>query len=211
MLPTGMIRILSLFLLLFPAIASVQAGTILYSTDGTATPGFTLSEGSGGLPGDGGTRAVAFVPTASGEVSTLVAPLSQGSPTAVFQLFTDAAGAPGTMIDEFDFVVPSTAVGGQGVELLTAPSTMSAGLSAGSTYWLESDPKVFWFGSSPAVFGMAWTTGGAIYPYSQLGAFAITSVPEPASSAMTAGFFSLAGIVLLFRRVKRLPRKLRSI
>jgi hypothetical protein len=84
------------------AVASLaSANTVLYSTDGTATPGFNSANGYGSYAGSNATAAM-FVPTASGILGDVVAAtgsVGNGAFQEGLELRQDDSGAPGTLID----------------------------------------------------------------------------------------------------------------
>jgi hypothetical protein len=184
------------------AIALPARAGVIYSTDGTSTPGFSASYGFGGSSAP--SVAMQFVATTSGALSSVSVPLGLlgGDPTVVFEVLTDVAGAPGVVLDSLSFTIPSSTP-----TLLTASSTADPLLSAGTTYWLESEwtaqQVVLWFGTNPKVGGTAWSsTGGTQTGQEYLAAFALqgAQTPEPSPGVM------LAIGALFFARLKRRRR-----
>lgn len=163
------------------------SASIIYSSDGTATPGFTNTAGFGGPFAPN--VAMRFVASTSGVLSTITVPLSMVAPNSsvVFQLLADMGGAPGVVLDSFTFTVPGSPT------LLTANSTSHPLLTAGAAYWIESgwtmQQRVLWFDANPVASGTVWSSTGGVETDQALAAFALqsaTQVPEPSEGVLFA-------------------------
>src|SRR5258706_10980388 len=85
---------------------STSFATILYSTDGSAAPGYTPGlfwMASSTLGGSVVSVEMEFTSNFTGTVASIVVPLSGSLSDATFVLRTDAAGFAGLSIDTFTF------------------------------------------------------------------------------------------------------------
>jgi hypothetical protein len=167
--------------------------------------------------------ATAFTPSVSGALADAQIVVFQvlgfgGDPHFNVSLFSDLAGAPGTLIEQFgtDLTAPATLLGG----IVTAQSSFNPELLAGTQYWLVLTPfdsftEIGWeqggsqpvptdFTTSPLGVG-GWTPVSGPNPELQ---FQIDGVPEPASVLLLATAFGL--IVLLRRKAANHPASWRA-
>ena len=199
----------------------VMAGTasagILFSTDGTATPGFNTGPNAYGAyanPG-GDAEAAKFVATSSGILSFLeIAADTGGNGTFQenFELRLDNGGVPGTVIDTIAVNLPNSPM------LVSGNSTSHPALTAGQAYWLEDTiPPTALVGmrlSSPGVSGVVLGSSTNNGPWESvcpscgglLPAFALVSqdaaTPEPSTGALSIGVFLLACVFYASRLFK---------
>jgi hypothetical protein len=176
------------------ALASLSHAGLIYSTDGTATPGFNSGPGYGSYAGSNSTAAM-FVAASSGLLEDIVVAVSSvdgGTFQENIELRLDNAGVPGTVIDTIAITIPNSQ------QLVTGLSASHPTLTAGQAYWLEDTVPptalVGWYLSSPPISGAVRASTGNDGPWQAtcpscsgvLPAFALnsqaTEVPEPASS-----------------------------
>lgn len=151
--------------------------------------------------------ATPFVPTGGGNLEDIVTPIFSLDPPVTFGLYTDSAGQPGTLLEDWSVSVP-----GFPAQLVTLTSVQNPLLSADTPYWfvisLTSAQKneLAWYQNSQGVDGGIWLgfgltnltqfTPGSPTPAIQLNSTAEASTPEPASGI-------LLGSALLLLLVKR--------
>lgn len=176
-----------------------EAGTILYSTDGTATPGYDSGAGYGSYAGSNSTAAL-FTASASGTLDDIVVAASSvgnGTFAESIELRQDNSGTPGTVIDTFSVTFPNSPA------LVTGTSTSNPSIVSGQSYWLEEaippSAVAAWFVASPAVSGTvrASTTNDGPWQATcpqcngDLPAFALiaqtATVPEPSTVELSLG------------------------
>ncbi len=198
-------RILLGMLLACASSSVLSAGTILYDTFG---PGLTTD--STLFAGGGSTIIVGtpFVPSMTAQLGTVVAALGSNGGTAyAFSIWTDLAGDPGAMLEQWP-VSPSSSIaniqfssvleptlysGTQYWALYTATASANAGLDWG--YYNLSPSGGFWLGSSPT--GLVQVAANFAKPALHIEG---TTVPEPSTSVLFAS-------VVAFLAVARHRRK----
>ena len=165
-----------------------QASTVLFSTDGTATPGFNAS-GALSLSLNH-LEEIQFSATTTGTIGSLViAAETDPATTQAFDILTDNAGTPGTLIDIISIVVP----GGNIPAEISGNSTMNGALIAGNIYWISPEAQtgnVSWIVASPPVNLLQFFNNQPFFGVQPAGAFALVSsasVPEPGSIALIGG------------------------
>jgi hypothetical protein len=184
-----------------------QAG-IIFSTDGTATPGFFPSFGTGSDnttfshanqftvgAGDGGVL---------GQLITAGSTEGGGPFTETFSLFTDNGNTIGTLIDTIDVNVDATG------QLLTGNSTTNPFLVDGGTYWLEAGltpaagENFFWLESNPPVGAARWYSSVSGYfsgqPFEAFALVTASDTPEPSSLWLL--FAALPALAVVRKRAK---------
>ena len=132
------------------AVVSLMGALAVLSTPLHADVVFTNLTGSccGGLAVAGSnfgsvSLATAFTPSVSGSLADAQIVVFQvlgfgGDPHFNVSLFSDLAGAPGTLIEQFgtDLTAPATPLGG----IVPAQSSFNPELLAGTQYWLVLTP-----------------------------------------------------------------------
>ena len=203
----GRISLLSLIVI------SAQAAT-LYSTDGTSTPTFSDAGGfSLYAPLPPTAIAMRFLASQSGTVVGVTVPLSAnvtGPSSETFELLTEAAGIPGSVLDTLTF----TGISGSGPALYTANSTLHPTLIANTPYWLEATATdqfvlIAWYSALPGVNGTVWASSAGLEANQELAAFALSgqNVPEPSAVCLfVAGALSLLGMFKLRERRRQQRR-----
>jgi hypothetical protein len=182
--------------------------SIFFSTDGTATPGYTPGlfwTASFTLSGPSSVSVeMQFTSSTTGTVTSIVAPLSATLSDVTFALRSDAAGMAGVVIDLFTFhSVTGTP------QLLSAPSMNHGQLTAGTLYWLEAvapvpsiqNQSVNWYDALPSVNGNVEVENPvpAVLTNQSMAAFAVNGiVPEPATLFATG--LALVLLSVLYRR-----------
>ena len=205
-------RLGTVFLSLF-ALASLSRASLIYSTDGTAAPGFNSGAGYGSYVGSNSTAAM-FVAASSGILSDIVVAASSvgnGTFQENIELRLDNSGVPGTVIDTIAITVPNSPA------LVTGISTSNPSLIAGQKYWLEdTEPPtavVGWHLSSPAISGTVLASTSDNGPWEPTcppcnGVFPAlaligqsTAVPEPSTVELILG--SVLVVIALRRTLCR--------
>jgi len=196
--------------------AAVAPASVIFSTDGTATPGFFPSNGTSN------TSAVfhAFqfmVGAGNGGVLDQMAVAGQSTTafTETFEILSDNAGVLGSLLDTIPI-----AVTGDGVSrLYSASPASSLTLVGGTTYWLEAtspsgSDAFFWPEANPIVNTSEFSSASGTFPGQPSAAFALLSapansgVPEPATWLLSlSGFLSLV-LFQARRSRRRTPRPL---
>jgi len=201
---------LSAALLGFCAIVSAAHASILFSSDGSATPSFNTGTGYGSYASANSTAAM-FQAASSGVLTDLVVAndsVGNGSFPEVLELRQDNAGVPGVVIDTFTVTLANSA------GLVTAASSTHPSLVAGQTYWLEDTippmALVAWRLSNPAVPGTVLASRSNDGPWQStcpdcdgtLPAFALigatAEVPEPMT--MELSLSALVALLITQRR-----------
>ena len=165
--------------------------TVIYSTNGTATPTFdamaVYSESNFPEFQSVDNNAMQFFPTRTAMLDSITLPLaSSGTDHETFEIRADAEGFPGIPLDTI-LVSGITGV----PQLLTGFSTSHALLKTGTPYWLYSDippqgSSIGWFIARPTVFGREFHSlngNTSVNDNQQLAAFALqgTESPEPST------------------------------
>ena len=181
-------------------------GTPIHGADAMAVPAGYRAE------------AMAFTPTANYTLSQVDIALQYGglgSNLVNLALAVDnGSGLPGTVLETWNGVVPSTT--GTGVETVTPTSTIS--LSDGTQYWLEalpgaSDTTAIWnssstLGNAAVDMGSGFVARNTPPVGYQIGAFDVLGdaiqtnapAPEPSSVALALGGFTVLAGLLRRRR-----------
>jgi hypothetical protein len=180
-------------ILLLGSLAILTAkGTVLYSTNGTVSPGFSTASGSTASRSTGTTLAFAmeFTPTTTGTLDSIeveVISLTPAITTIDFLVTTNSGGVPGLTLDTLH--VPLTTSNA----LETANSNNHPLLTAGTLYWLEITPpatngNVRWDLASPGTSGTTWNSSSNTPVTGNLDAFELsgTTAPEPATILFAA-------------------------
>jgi len=169
---------------------TTQVSTVIYSTDGNPlafdnTASYNLiTDAACAHPGSFSTIGAKFTATASGNLQSITLPLvSTSTPTvtgAVFNLYLDNAGVPGTFLSTLFFSGISATPG-----LKTPAAIGSASLNAGLTYWLVADAPLcdnantrsFGWGLTPAAPPVPGTMifGTGTATVTRLPAFTVTA------------------------------------
>ncbi|HLK64026.1 MAG TPA: choice-of-anchor R domain-containing protein [Bryobacteraceae bacterium] len=174
--------------------AAVSSAGVIYSTDGTATPGFFPLNGAASTSsvfhafqftvgaGDGGALDELVV---AGQSSTGF--------TETFDILSDDSGSIGSLLD----TIPVTVTGDGVSRLYSASPATSLTLVAGTTYWLEAtspsgSDSFLWLEADPIVntteFSSARTGTFPDQPseaFALLDAPAASGVPEPATCLLS--------------------------
>jgi hypothetical protein len=181
-------------------------GTILYSTDGTASPGFSAASGSTASRSTGTTLAFAmeFTPTITGTLDSIsvdIVSLTAGITTIDFLVTTSSGGVPGATLDTIH--VPLTTSNA----LEIANSNNHPLLTAGTLYWLEITPpatngNVRWDLASPGKSGTSWNSSSNTPVSGNLDAFELTGTPTPEPATLLFAACGLACIAITKRIAK---------
>jgi hypothetical protein len=181
-------------------------GTVLYSTNGTVSPGFSTASGSTASRTAGTTLAFAmeFTPTITGTLDSIsvgIISLTAGISTIDFLVTTNSGGVPGTTLDTLH--VPLTTSNA----LQTANSNNHPLLTAGTLYWLEITApatigNVRWDLAAPVTSGTTWNSISNASSSGSLDAFELTgtTTPEPATFVFAA--CGLAGLAIAKKALK---------
>ncbi len=174
---------------LLSATAAILSAGVIFSTDGTATPGFFPSNGSSSTSsvfhafqftvgaGDGGVLDEVVV---AGQASTGFA--------ETFDILSDNSGSLGSLLD----TIPVTVTGDGVSRLYSASPGTSLTLIAGTTYWIEAaspsgSDSFFWLQADPIVTAAEFSSATGTFPDQSSEAFALldapaaSGVPEPAT------------------------------
>ena len=176
---------------------AVSSAGVIFSTDGTATPGFFPSNGTFNTSsvfhafqftvgaGDGGVLD-----------ELLVAGQSGTGFTETLDILSDNSGNPGSLLDTIP--VPLT---GDGVSrLYSASPATSLTLVAGTTYWIEAaspsgSDSFFWLEANPILTATEFSSTSGTFPGQPSAAFALldvpaaSGVPEPATWLLSLSCF----------------------
>ena len=179
----------SVVAIVFGACVSMS-GAILYSTDGTASPGFSTVAGYTAQRAGAVTNAFAmqFTPAVTGTLDSItvaVISLTTGITTDNFLLTTDSSGKPGSTIETIAVALSASNA------LQTGTSALHPLLTAGTLYWLEiaapaTNGNVRWDLTSPVVSGKGWNSLSDATTTESLAAFELsgTTTPEPGTIAV---------------------------
>lgn len=194
--------------------SAVASADVLYSTDGTATPGFFSSNGASSTSsiyhafqftigaGDGGVLSELVV---AGESSTGF--------TETFDILSDDAGSLGTVLDTVDLTIDGDSVS----RLYTGTPASSLTLDAGTTYWIEAaspsgSDSFFWLQANPIVNATEYSSARAgTFPDQPSEAFALLSTPAILSTPEPATWLLLLPglLALAFYATRRSRRAIR--
>lgn len=169
--------------------AVVSPAGVIFSTDGTATPGFFPSNGS--VSSSSVFHAFQFtVGAGQGGVldKLVVAGQSNTGFTETFDILSDNAGSRGSLLD----TIPVTVTGDSVSRLYSANPATSLTLVAGTTYWIEAgspsgSDSFFWLEADPIVTLTEFSSATGTFPGQPAAAFALldapatSGVPEPAT------------------------------
>ena len=188
--------------------AAVSSAGVIFSTDGTATPGFFPSNGS--LSDSSVFHAFQFtVGAGDGGVldELVVAGQSSTGFTETFDILSDVSGNIGSLLD----TVPITVTGDGVSRLYSASPASSLTLVAGSTYWIEAtsptgSDSFFWLQADPIVTATEVSSAReGTFPdqsseaFALLDAPAVSDVPEPATWVLSLSCL----LPLAVRRARR--------
>lgn len=176
----------------FAMVSVAPASVIIYSTDGTNTPGYRTNSMWGAGAGYNPSIDMQFTAGATASLSSITVAASYPGFTTMFKPATDNAGAPGSILDTISIV--GTGAAGEH----TGSSTNNPVLTAGTAYWLEMVPPsggtAYWFVSVPGVSGNVSDGNGTFFTNGGLGAFALEGAPEPGTMMLLAtGIVGLVG------------------
>jgi len=157
--------------------------------------------------------AVTFTSGASGKLTTIDVALGSYTPFGpagtTFSLFTDNGGtSPGTILETFSSVTPTTDFGGSG-DIFTLTSTGNVNLVAGQNYWLGAsattqDGMNVWYFNDQGATSVLFETGGPFTGDNGVnpsGAFDVNVAPVPeASTVVTFMLLMVGGGLVLLRR-----------
>jgi hypothetical protein len=179
--------------------------SVLYSTDGSATPGFTPGlfwTASSSLSGTIVSVEMQFTSMLTDTMDSIVIPLSGSLGDVTFAIRMDVGGVAGIQFDTFTFHGVTSSP-----QLLTAASTNHAQLTTGTVYWLELEApipvvqtqSVNWYYAVPAVNGTVEVENPvpAVLTNQSLSAFAVlgaSSVPEPSTLLLTGLALAVLGV-----------------
>ena len=184
---------------------SASAG-VIFSTDGTATPGFFPSSGSTSsssvfhafeftvAPGQGG---------ALGQI--VVAGVSSTAFTETVDIFSNTSGTIGSLLDSASL----TTVGDSVTRLYTGTATNGVTLVAGTSYWIEvasptGSDAILWAEASPIATSNEYSSATGYFSGQPFGAFALLTAPAPPSIPEPATWLLslpvLASLALLRRK-----------
>lgn len=176
------------FLLILVLSLSASAG-VIFSTDGTATPGFFPSAGS--VSNSSVFHAFEFT-VASGQGGALgqivVAGGSSTAFTETVDIFSNSSGAIGSLLDSASLAI----VGDSVTRLYTGTAANGATLVAGTSYWIEvASPSgsnaILWAEASPVATTNEYSSATGYFSGQPSAAFAVLtaptapSIPEPAT------------------------------
>lgn len=178
-------------------------------------PGITVGCGAVCWGNDGYSHAWSFVPgitSGFSSLETVAWALPFAPPTTLLvSIASDAAGVPGSTLESFSILLPST-----NPEMLLFDSVANPVLLAGSTYWVTigcadpvnqaaniginsigvTGPEALRLGAGPWV-----PTTSSAYSVFRVMGDSSSAVPEPSTSALF-----VAGFTLLFAGVRRAAR-----
>ena len=154
--------------------------------------------------------AMPFIPTENAQLVNAIVAFGNGGAgsAAIFNIYSDASGTPGTLLATSPVITPSEPFNGATPDLTTVDfSSANVQLVAGTTYWLDADPT---FGGSTSWNETTSGSGNFVYrpvpdggwlnSPGTLGAFNINGVlPEPCSVSLLA----VSGLAILVRRPAR--------
>lgn len=182
--------------------AAVSSAGVIFSTNGTATPGFFPSNGA--LSTSSAFHAFQFtVGAGDGGVldELVVAGQSSTGFTETFDILSDDSGSIGSLLD----TIPVTVTGDGVSRLYSASPGTSLTLVAGTTYWIEAaspsgSDSFFWLEADPIATATEVSSSSAgTFPdqsseaFALLDAPAVSSVPEPGTWLLSLScFLSLA-------------------
>lgn len=190
----------NLFLRLSPVFIPfvLHAGPIIFSTDGTATPG--VNAGGADSLQSGHLEEIQFVASSTGVLGSLAVVME--SPTNIvenFDIVTDNGGNPGTVIDvipiALSFTQPNAPV------QFTGFSTLNPLLTAGAAYWVSPEAPVpsaiqtEWMSANPTINLQTYFNNSPFFGPQPAPAFALIAAPEPAAWTLLA--IGLCGLPLL--------------
>ncbi len=154
--------------------------------------------------------AMPFTPTASAKLTNAIVAFGYGTPgaSAIFRVYTDASGVPGTVLASAPVLTPTQAQQDPTSDINTVDfSSSNLQLVAGTKYWLDADPttggSTGWNETASGTATIAYrNSAGAGWSeqVSTPSAFNINGVvPEPGSALL----FAVSGLVLSARRRAR--------
>jgi hypothetical protein len=188
--------------------SAVASADVLYSTDGTTTPGFFPSNGSSSTSSVYHAFQFTIGAGGGGVLNELVvAGESSTSFAENFEILSDNSGQLGTVLDTIQ-----VAATGDGVSrLYSATSATGLTLVASTTYWIEAaspsgSDSFFWLEANPITSATEYSSARTgTFPDQPSAAFALldtspaSSTPEPATWLLF-----LPGLLLfVFHRVHR--------
>jgi hypothetical protein len=187
---------------------AVSSAGVIFSTSGTATPGFFPSNGSSNTSSIFHSFQFTVGAGSGGVLDELVvAGQSITGFTETFDILSDNSGNPGSLIDTIS--IPVT---GDGVSrLYSASPASSLTLVAGTPYWVEAtspsgSDSFFWLEANPILNTSEFSSASGTFPGQPSAAFALldatASIPEPAAWLLSLSCF----IPLAVRQARRLRR-----
>ena len=198
-----MIKSFALACLLIVSAHLAQAG-VLYSTDGTATPGFFPSNGSTSTSVV--YHAFQFTATTGGVFDELVTAAGADTAfTATFYLRADSSGSLGSILDTVSIPLLGDGTG----HMYTASSTNHVTLTAGTKYWIEAVSgagSYNWLQADPVTASREYSSVSGYFNDQGMSAFALLETPAT-SGVPEPGTWTLVGVGLLpLLRLKRSRR-----
>jgi len=186
---------------------AVSSAGVIFSTDGTATPGFFPSNGNSNTSSV--FHAFQFtVAAGNGGVldKLVVAGQSSTGFTETFEILSDSSGNPGSLL----VTVPVLVTGDSVSRLYTASPAASLTLVAGNTYWIEAtspsgSDTFFWLQANPNFSATEFSSASGRFAgqpssaFALLDAGAVSGVPEPATWLLPLSCF----VPLAARRTRR--------
>jgi len=162
--------------------------TNLGAGESYSTGGYSAESGSG--PFSLGTE---FTASATGNLGQILAPVADALGSMTFDLYSDALGQPGTLLEEWANVTVDSSPYGFGNPLVTLISALNPILTAGDNYWFTATSAatsvgVTWDTNTQGILGGLWDGNTSTvltqgYPTEAAPAIEADSVaaPEPAA------------------------------
>jgi hypothetical protein len=147
--------------------------------------------------------ATEFTASATGNLGQVLTPIADALGSMTFDLYSDAAGQPGTLLEERANVPVDSSLYPFGGTLVTLISALNPLLTAGDNYWFtatsaETEVGVGWNVNTQGVLGGFWATDISstltlYFPTSPTPAIEVDSVsaPEPAAWILLTGGLAL--------------------
>jgi hypothetical protein len=186
---------------LLSATSGISSANVIFSTSGTATPGFFPSNGA--VSNSSVFHAFQFtVAAGNGGVldELVVAGLSSGAFTETFRILSDNAGGLGSVLATIPIPVSADGVS----RLYSAHPATSLTLVAGTTYWIEaaspSGSDWFeWLQADPIVTATEYSSARTgTFPGQPSEAFALLDAPPPSATPEPATWLLALSCLLPF-------------